>query len=203
MGAASIETKPLFMVIPLSRSEAALPPPDSAEPLDLLVRRVQAGNRKAFEKLYRREVDRVYALCLRMTADPRRTAEIVQDVFVRAWERINTYRFEAPFGHWLSRLTVRMVLDARRTRSRWRNRFEATADWSSLDQPETTHPAGGGIDLERAIATLPEKARLVFVLHDVEGYRHAEIAELMHITVGTTKGQLHRARQLLRAALNA
>lgn len=189
------------MVTPLPRSEPVLPVPDPAVPEAVLVQQVQAGDRVAFELLYRRTVGRVYALCLRMLADPQRAAETTQDVFVRAWERKHTYRADAPFGAWLNRIAVRLALDARRTRRRWQDRFVAPPE--GLDPAGSAHPAGAGVDLERAIAGLPEKARLVFVLHDVEGYRHAEIADLMDITVGTTKAQLHRARHLLRAALNA
>ena len=191
------------MVTPLSRSEPVTPAPSPVDSVGALVRQVQAGNRGAFEQLYHQMVGRVYALCLRMLADPHRAAEVTQDVFVRAWQRIGTYRFEAPFEAWLKRIAVRQALNARRSRRRWRDRFEAPPEGAALDPPGSVHPAGAGLDLARAIAALPEKARLVVVLHDVEGYRHAEIADLMDVTVGTTKAQLHRARHLLRAALNA
>jgi RNA polymerase sigma-70 factor (ECF subfamily) len=169
-----------------------------------LIARARAGDGGAFEALYRAHVGRIYALCLRLAADTHRAEELTQDVFVRAWQRLASYRGEAAFGTWLHRLAVNVVLTERR--SAWRQGLRIAPETDVEDVPE---PAGrprsdGGldaIDLDRAIAGLPPGARAVFVLHDVEGYQHAEIAEMAGIAEGTSKAQLFRARRLLREVL--
>jgi RNA polymerase sigma-70 factor (ECF subfamily) len=153
------------------------------------------GDRHAFERLYRRHGQRVFALCLRMTADRALAEELVQDVFVRVWHKLATFRNEAAFGSWLHRVAVNVVL-GRPARPR------ETGDETLLQTaPARTVPVGDRLDLEGAIAGLPAGARRVFVLHDVEGYTHEEIATLLGITSGGSKAQLHRARLLLREAL--
>jgi RNA polymerase sigma-70 factor (ECF subfamily) len=173
-----------------------------------LIHRAQQGDQAAFAALYREHVGRVYALCLRLTADPARAEELTQDAFVRAWERLASFRGESAFSSWLYRLTVNVVwLDLRTTRRRVARVF-STGDPATLERPGESVGEGRGsgalglsLDLERAVAALPAGAREVFVLHDVEGYRHDEIAELTGIAVGTSKAQLFRARRLLREAL--
>jgi RNA polymerase sigma-70 factor (ECF subfamily) len=167
-----------------------------------------AGDRRAFERLYRGHVNRVFALCTRMTADRTLAEELTQDVFVRAWERLATFRGESAFGTWLFRLGVNVVLNARKSAGRDRARFgsgdagSTDEDNRSWDLPAAPVTPGIAVDLEAAIAGLPPGARRVFTLHDVEGYRHEEIAEMLGITSGGSKAQLHRARMLLRGALN-
>ena len=166
-----------------------------------------AGDRVAFERLYRQHVNRVFSLCARMVADRARAEELTQDVFVRAWEKLHLFRGESSFSTWLHRLTVNVVLNARKSEGRQRSRFEETDDESGgIDAlPGVVGmPLAPGdlLDLEAAIAKLPPGARRVFVLHDVEGYKHEEIAEMLGVTSGATKAQLHRARLLLREALN-
>ena len=170
---------------------------------DELVRRAQAGDQAAFRDLYHQLAGRVYALCLRLTGDAGAAEERTQDVFVRAWDKLRSFRGESAFSSWLHRLAVNVVMNEQRTRSRREKRVTPVAD------PETLERGSGGegsaglhIDLERAIATLPEGAREVFVLYDIEGYSHAEIAELTGIAEGTSKAQLFRARHLLREKLD-
>jgi RNA polymerase sigma-70 factor (ECF subfamily) len=171
-----------------------------------LVRRAQAGDQGAFAALYRAHVGRVYALCLRLEGDAARAEELVQDVFVRAWEKLDGFRGESAFGTWLHRLAVNVVLGDRR--SAWRRSRVVLAGGGSeetaMEAWTAPAPAGAGaeaIDLERAVASLPAGARTVFVLHDVEGYRHEEIAAMTGIAEGTSKAQLFRARRLLRERL--
>lgn len=169
-----------------------------------LIARARAGDGGAFEALYRAHVGRVYALCLRLEADSRRAEELTQDVFVRAWERLATYRGEAAFGTWLHRLAVNVVVSDRR--SAWRHglRLAGGDGIEDVAEPPGRAQSDGGIDaidLDHAIAGLPAGARAVFVLHDVEGYQHAEIARMAGIAEGTSKAQLFRARRLLREAL--
>ncbi|HEU5261794.1 MAG TPA: RNA polymerase sigma factor [Gemmatimonadales bacterium] len=167
-----------------------------------LVRQAQQGDQAAFRALYGEHVGRVYALCLRLSADPVEAGELTQDAFVRAWERLASFRGESAFSSWLYRLTVNVVFMSRRTARRRALRVVSTEDPAALEPPGREPPAGLGLDLERAVARLPPGAREVFVLHDVEGYGHGEIAELTGIAMGTSKAQLFRARRLLREALN-
>jgi len=171
-----------------------------------VIRRAQDGDTAAFEELYRDHAGRVYALCLRMTADPGRAEELSQDAFLRAWSKLSTFRGDAAFSTWLHRLTVNVVLADRRSQGKRWARMVMTDDMEPFEgataeaRPEKS-AAGTGVDLERAIATLPEGARTVFVLYQIEGHRHEEIAEMTGTAVGTSKAQLHRARRLLREAL--
>ncbi len=178
-----------------------------AEPEDLaLVRQAAAGDQRAFERLYRLHVDRIYGLCCRLcNGDRARAEQSTQDAFVRAWEKLGSFRGESRFGTWLHRLTVNVVLGEHRLLKRWVT-FEdgvVTDDETSPDAPLAIHQEDGGLrmDLERALSRLPNGARTVLVLHDIEGYQHEEIASLTGIAVGTSKAQLHRARRLMRGWL--
>ncbi len=160
------------------------------------------GDRRAFERLYRMHVTRVFSLCARMVNDSGRAEELTQDVFVRAWEKLHLFRGESAFGTWLHRLTVNVVLNERKTEGRQRSRAEDDEEGDAIDHlPSRPHAPGDRMDLEMAINKLPKGARRVFILHDVEGYKHEEIAEMLGVTSGATKAQLHRARMLLRKAL--
>ena len=169
--------------------------------LDDRVVRARAGDEAAFESLYREHAGRVYALCLRLSADRGRAAELTQDVFVRCWEKLATFRGESAFGSWLYRLAVNVVWMANRGDRRRENRVVPVAEPDLHERDTGAATAGLGIDLERAIATLPEGAREVFVLYDVEGYSHDDIARMTGVAVGTSKAQLFRARRLLRERL--
>ena len=182
-----------------------------------LADRAAEGDRKAFEEIYRRHVRRVYGLSLRLTTDAQEAEILTQDTFVRAWFAISGYAGHGNLGGWLGRVAVNL----------WRDRFRASARRGKLAEDMAAHqfnsdpgaasadmtgvPRSGrdgvidlltGMDLERCIARLPEGGRLVFVFHDVEGYTHREIADLLDVAVGTVKAQLHRARRLLRNMLN-
>ena len=166
-----------------------------------------AGDRRAFERLYRQHVNRVFSLCARMVSDHTRAEELTQDVFVRAWEKLHLFRGESSFGTWLHRLTVNVVLNARKSEGRRQSKFEENDEESGgIDSHAgiVGSPLAPGdlLDLERAMLRLPPGAKRVFVLHDVEGYKHEEIAEMLGVTTGATKAQLHRARLLLREAMN-
>ena len=151
--------------------------------------------------LYRANVGRVHALCLRMARDRAEADELTQETFVRVWERLGSFRGESAFTTWLHRVTVNVVIAGLRSRGRWRERFAAAAT-EDFGAAVSAFSAGGDLDLERAIARLSPQARLVFLLHDVEGYQHGEIAELTGLAVGTSKAHLHRARRLLREDLS-
>jgi len=161
------------------------------------------GDRQAFERLYRTHVNRVFAVCARMVNDRTHAEELTQDVFVRAWDKLSLFRGEAAFGTWLHRLAVNVVLNARKTEGRRRSRFETEGDEiEAVPQGAAVSVPGASIDLDAAISRLPPGARRVFILHDVEGYKHEEVADMLGITAGGSKAQLHRARHLLRQTLN-
>jgi len=172
--------------------------PVPADAVDVAL--AQSGDQQAFERLYRAHVGRVYGLALRM-AGPDVAEEATQDVFVRAWEKLGSFRGEAAFGTWLHRLAVNHLLSLRTRRGRERARLdeeEGVLDRQAARR-ETPEVA---MDLDAAIGRLPDGARQIFVLYDVEGYKHEEIGEMLGIAVGTSKAQLHRARMLLRGYLN-
>jgi RNA polymerase sigma-70 factor (ECF subfamily) len=161
-----------------------------------------AGDRQAFERLYRSHANRVYSLCTRMSGSRTKGEELTQDVFVRTWEKLPQFRGESAFSTWLHRLAVNVVLNSRKIEGKEASR----ADESDVGDERWTEVARAPMHIERmdlsdAIAKLPPGARKVFVLHDIEGYKHEEIAELCGITSGGSKAQLHRARLLLRGAL--
>jgi len=167
-----------------------------------LALRARGGDTEAFEALYRRHAGRTFALCLRLCGDPARAETLVQDAFVRAWQKLPTFEGRSAFGTWLHRLTVNLVIEELRAEARRQGRVFSIEDLTTLEVSRPAAPPGTALDLERAIAALPAGARLVFVLHDVQGYRHEEIAEMTGLSVGTSKSQLHRARRLLREALS-
>jgi RNA polymerase sigma-70 factor (ECF subfamily) len=167
-----------------------------------VVGEARAGNVAAFERLYRENAGRVYALCLRLSGDAVWAEELTQDVFVRAWERLGSFRGESAFSTWLHRVAVNVVLAQRRSEGRRNARVALVED---VDFVETAGcpraSAAERMDLEAAIATLPAATRTVFVMHDVEGYTHDEIARMTGRAEGTSKALLHRARRALRERL--
>ena len=172
-----------------------------AEPIESLVREAQAGDVRAFEMLYRRTSDRVYSICLRMSGDSDRATELVQDVFVRVWQKLPSFRGDSQFTTWLHRLTVNLVLQERRSRGRREARELGSPDLERYGRAAKRSMPGTRVDLERAIAGLPEKARRVLVLRDIEGYKYDEIAQMTGVSLGTVKAQIHRARGLVKEAL--
>jgi RNA polymerase sigma-70 factor (ECF subfamily) len=166
-----------------------------------LVRQAQAGDLVAFERLYRENERKVFGLCFRLSSDPALAEELTQEVFVRAWRKLASFRGESAFSSWLYPLTVNVALSERRSRRRRDARIVATEDPASLERAPRSPAPEAGFDLEKAMAALPPGARAVFVLHDVEGRTHEEIAKLLGLAPGTSKAQLHRARRLLREAL--
>jgi len=208
-----------------SASRETEPAAQQSEDLEVLalVSRACAGDHVAFEAIYRRYCRRIYGLCLRLCADVGEAETATQDTFVRAWQKLDSFAGSGSLGGWLSRLATHAVADRRRRRKRRERLIEelpvapniasniasniapniapTAASAAAGDVASGIIRSGLSIDLERAIARLPAAARTVFVLHDVEGYRHREIAELMGTAAGTSKAQLHRARKLLRVML--
>ncbi len=176
----------------------------SAAAVEPVVREARGGSVDSFEKLYRENVERIYALCLRMSADPARAEELTQDVFVRAWEKLHTFRGESAFSTWLHRLAVNVVLGSRRSDGRRGARVVFTDNLAPFEgKRSVSSHVGDRMDLEAAVSTLPDATRTVFVMHDVEGYTHEEIARLTGRAEGTCKSLLHRARKALRERLGS
>jgi len=175
------------------------------------IERAQAGDPEVFEDLYRQHNRRVYALCLRMVKDTTEAEDLTQEAFLLVFRKLHTFRGESAFSTWLHRLTVNLVLMRLRKKSLPVVSIEAPSD----PDDETTVPSSlelgapdlvleGAIDriiLQRCIAHLPVGFRKVFVLHDIRGYRHREIANLLGHSVGASKSQLHKARRRLRESL--
>lgn len=164
------------------------------------------GEMAAFEALYERHYRRVYSLCLRMVANPTEAEDLTQEVFVHLFRKLGSFRGESAFTTWLHRLTVNHVLMHFRKKG---VRLEKTTEEGEMqdivqagsERPESM-PVIDRIALDKAIAQLPPGYRSVFVLHDVEGYEHEEVADLLGVSVGTSKSQLHKARMRLRELLN-
>ena len=158
-----------------------------------------SGDAHAFERLYRSHVARIHSLARRMI-NVDHADETTQDVFVRAWQKINSFRGESAFGTWLHRLAINVILGRRGSLGVERARFD---DGEGLLDDVTAGPKSPelAMDFETAIARLPPGAKKIFVLHDVEGFKHQEIADSLGISAGTSKAQLHRARMMLRRHL--
>jgi RNA polymerase sigma-70 factor (ECF subfamily) len=165
------------------------------------VARAQEGDVSAFEQLYRSNSGRVYGLCLRLSGNPTTAQELAQDVFVRAWQRLSSFRGESAFFSWLYTLTVNVAFSEGRSRKRRLARITTTDDLTPYERPGRPPSPEAAVDLEKAIAALPPGARAVFVLHDVHGFKHEEIGGMLGVAIGTCKAQLHRARRLLRESL--
>jgi RNA polymerase sigma-70 factor (ECF subfamily) len=184
-------------LLQVGTSLTATPQP---EPLDD-VALAAGGDVRAFERLYRAHLPRVHGLVRRMTAG-RDADELTQDVFVRVWQKLSSFRGESAFGTWLHRLAANVVIERFRTEATRRQRHvDGEEIFETL--PALRRTGDLAMDLDVALTKLPDGAREIFVLHDVEGYKHGEIAELLGISPGTSKAQLHRARMMLRKQLRA
>jgi RNA polymerase sigma-70 factor, ECF subfamily len=171
-----------------------------------LVRAAAAGDSRAFEKLYELHYRRVYSLCLRMLGNPAQAEDLTQDIFLQVYRKLGSFRGDSAFTTWLHRLTVNQVLMHFRKRGVKMEQTTEEGDFTDVvDTPLQSTRRASLIDrlaLDQAIAELPPGYRTVFVLHDVEGYEHGEIAKLLGVSVGTSKSQLHKARMRLRDLLS-
>ena len=171
----------------------------------VLAQKSADGDTAAFEELYHRHFRRVYALCLRMTGDPTKAEDLTQDVFIQLFNKIGSFRGDSAFTTWLHRMTVNQVLmyfRKRSTKSELTSVDDETPDQivRGTENPNAM-PVIDRIALEKAVQQLPPGYRTVFILHDVEGYEHEEIARMMGVAEGTSKSQLHKARLKLRGLI--
>jgi RNA polymerase sigma-70 factor, ECF subfamily len=175
------------------------------------IERAKQGDAQAFQALYDRHKRRVYSLCLRMTANTAEAEDLTQEAFLQLYRKIATFRGESAFSTWLHRLSVNVVLMHLRKKSLPVVSLEETTQGGEDDTPKKDFGAddlalAGSIDrlqLQKAVNDLPPGYRTIFVLHDVEGYEHNEIAALVGCSIGNSKSQLHKARMKLRDMLKA
>jgi RNA polymerase sigma-70 factor (ECF subfamily) len=176
-----------------------------------IIRLAQAGNAQAFEHLYAEHSRRVYAICLRMTANPSLAEDLTQEAFLQVFRKIHTFRAESAFSTWLHRLAVNIVLMRRRVKRLNEAPLDATYEMDGETMParevgSVDSGVSGLVDrlnLQRALGQLPRGYRRAFVLHDVLGYEHHEIAQALGCSIGTSKSQLHKARMRLRQILRS
>jgi RNA polymerase sigma-70 factor (ECF subfamily) len=168
------------------------------------IRAAQRGDADAFERIYRAHVGRIHALSLRLTGDRQRAEELTQDAWVRAWEKLGSFRGESSFGTWMHRLTVNCFLvgDRSRRRRSLREELHDELPEPAIDPLEEGFSREGRLDLEAAIAKLSPGARTAFVLHELEGYSHEEIAAMSGVAASTIRVQLLRARRRLMEELD-
>ncbi|MGA2277050.1 MAG: RNA polymerase sigma factor [Terracidiphilus sp.] len=190
------------------RSGAHSPAP--VDPVEAaLLSRAQTGDQLAFGQLYSLHKKRIYSLCLRMAGDTAEAEDLTQEIFLQLHRKISTFRGDAAFSTWLHRLAVNVVLMQLRKKGLAITPMDETAQ--NAQEGKSSSPLSfqdltltGSIDrltLERAIGDLAAGYRIIFVLHDIEGYEHSEIAAMLDCSVGNCKSQLHKARLKLRAAL--
>ncbi len=185
--------------LPSERQERVAPSVSGGAELDDCVAGAASGDVRAFEQLYKTYLPKVHSVVRRMSGG-RDADELTQDVFVRVWQKLGSFRGESAFSTWLHRLAVNVVIERFRQETTRRQRMHDGEDiFETLPAPARSDDAG--MDFEAAIETLPDGARRVFVLHDIEGYKHREIGTLLEISAGTSKAQLHRARMMLRRYL--
>lgn len=162
-----------------------------------LIAMAKQRNQAAFKRLYDKYLGKVYGLCLRMTGNRQLAEEATQEVFIQVWRKIDTFAGESSFSTWLHSLTANTTISYLRKQKNWLQRMVHSDAYEQMAQEL---PAGAATDedhLQACLARLPERARMVFVLHAIEGYRQEEIATALGIAVGTVKAQFHRARGLM------
>jgi len=159
------------------------------------IRQARQSDSRAFEKLYRMHLDKVYALCLRMTGNVAEAEDCTQEAFIQAWNKLSKFRGESAFSTWLHRIAVNAVLGRMRKSKREQDRIQIAGEISP--GPASIGDSGNLRDLSDAVDRLPEGARHVFILNGIYGYSHEESSKMLGIAVGTSKAQLHRARRLL------
>lgn len=160
-----------------------------------LIRAARSGDKLAYKKLYDMHVSRVYALCLRLTADRTLAEDATQEVFIQLWRKLDNFDGKSRFTTWLHSVTVNITISYMRKQKGWLQRMFNIEEAGLHEQTESA--SVDSIDLDYYIKRLPERARFVFVLHAVEGYRHDDIAVMLNMAVGSSKAQFHRAKQLL------
>lgn len=172
---------------------------DNSSKLEAWIKKAQLGDIDAFEKIYIDCHKRIFLLAKRMTNSIADAEDIVQETFVKAWQNLSSFRFESQFYSWIRSISTRIMID--RLRKKNAKVWQDSTDYQEIFESINSN-VGQVKDLEKMISLLPSGARSVFLLHDVEGYKHQEIAEMTGVAIGTSKAQLSRARKLLRNSLD-
>jgi RNA polymerase sigma-70 factor, ECF subfamily len=200
----------LTRVLPRQPTAPAAPskPTGDVRTADLeLARRCQKGDATAFEELYRQYSGRLYNLAFRMAGSAQEADDLLQDMFLHAHRKLGSFRGDSSLGTWLYRVGMNQCLDYLRGKQARMGRSTDSLDEDGMAEPIAHAPvvptAISRMDLERAIARLPEGCRAAFLLHDVEGFDHGEVARILGVSEGTSKSQVHKARMKLRAMLSA
>ncbi len=163
---------------------------------DALIASAIDGDKAAYKALYDAHIGRVYALCFRLAGDRGLAEDATQEVFIQLWSKLKNYKGQSQFSTWLHSVTANVTISYIRKQRGWFQRM-MNIETSSAMYAEAEAPTSD-VDLESLIVRLPERARMVFVLHAIEGYRHEEVAEMLNMAVGSSKAQFHRAKQLLK-----
>ncbi len=172
---------------------------DSSENYSELISAVKQGDKASFKHLYEAEKGRVFAICLRLTKNRELSEELTQESFIQAWKKIKQFRGDSKFSTWLHRLTTNIVLDRIRLK---RHEYEENSEELDLSIPADPSLDDDRRDLEMGISKLPDGARTVFVLFELQGFSHEEISDKVGIAIGTSKAQLHRAKSMLKEWLS-
>lgn len=161
-----------------------------------LIRSVQNGDKQAYNILYQQYIGQVYGLCYRLTGEKMLAEDAAQEVFIQLWRKIGNFKGDSKFSTWLHTVTSNITISYMRKQKGWVQKMFNLEDSVAMNQE--AEESTGNVDLESYVVRLPERARIVFVLHAIEGYRHEEIANMTNMAVGSSKAQFHRAKQLLK-----
>lgn len=163
-----------------------------------LILRSKNGDHTAFEKLYRNNIGRVYALCLRMCGQKDLAEDLSQEAFIRAWQKLNSFRGDSAFSSWLFRLTSNVVVGHMRKQNKW---HVVSLDEQEYDQTPAVSklPEHNRQDIERSLSVLSDTSRVVLIMYEYLGYQHNEISDITGMAIGTSKTHLHRARATLKS----
>lgn len=166
-----------------------------------LIKAVQGGDKQAYNRLYQGYIGQVYGLCFRLTGEKMLAEDATQEVFIQLWRKIGNFKGDSKFSTWLHTVTSNITISYIRKQKGWLQKMFNIEDYVAMNGgsglPEAEE-SSSSVDIESYVARLPERARLVFVLHAIEGYRHEEIATMTNMAVGSSKAQFHRAKQLLK-----
>lgn len=177
-------------------SEVSLPGAEE-EDEHILIQRARKNDYRAYERLYRLHVGRVFGLCVRLCNDRDMAEDLTQETFVSAWKKLSAFRGDSSFGTWLYRIGTNTTLSYLRKQTP----FKYSVDIEDTQDKGVEDGMAESLSLDTALQQLPDGARVVFVLYSLEGYTHDEIGKMLGIATGSSKAQLHRARQLLKASL--
>ncbi|MBU3002330.1 RNA polymerase sigma factor [Paraglaciecola arctica] len=161
-----------------------------------LIKAVQGGDKQAYNRLYQEYIGQVYGLCFRLTGEKTLAEDATQEVFIQLWRKIGNFKGDSKFSTWLHTVTSNITISYIRKQKGWLQKMFNIED--SVAMNTEAEVSSSSVDIESYVVRLPERARIVFVLHAIEGYRHEEIASMTDMAVGSSKAQFHRAKQLLK-----